>query len=36
MVLDGVNGPSSLAASLSMVVELLERRFDTAATNVVC
>jgi hypothetical protein len=33
LVLDNINGPSSLAASLSTVVELLEGRIDTAATN---
>jgi hypothetical protein len=33
LVLDGINGPSYLAASLSMVVELLEGRVNTAATN---
>jgi hypothetical protein len=31
-VLDNVDGSSSLARSLSMVVELLESRIDTAAT----
>jgi hypothetical protein len=35
-VLDGVDGLSSLAASLSMVVELLKGRVDTMATNGVC
>jgi hypothetical protein len=33
LVLGNVNGPSSLAASLSMVAELLESRVNTAATN---
>jgi hypothetical protein len=33
MVLGNADGPSSLAASLSMVVELLDGRIDTAATN---
>jgi hypothetical protein len=32
-VLDNADEPSSLAASLSMVVELLEGRVDTVATN---
>jgi hypothetical protein len=33
LVLDDVNGPSSLAASLSMMVELLEGQIDTVAAN---
>jgi hypothetical protein len=33
LVLDGIDGPSYLAASLSMVVELLEGQVNTAATN---
>jgi hypothetical protein len=33
LVLDNIDGSSSLAASLSMVVELLECRIDIAATN---
>jgi hypothetical protein len=33
MVLDNVNGPSSLTASLSMVVELLEDQIDTTTAN---
>jgi hypothetical protein len=33
LVLDNIDGPSSLAASLSTVVELLEGWIDTAATN---
>jgi hypothetical protein len=33
MVLDNVDGPSSLVASLSTVVELLEGWVDTAAAN---
>jgi hypothetical protein len=33
MVLDGASGPSSLAASLSSVVELLEGCIDAATTN---
>jgi hypothetical protein len=33
LVLDNVNGPSSLAASRSMVTELLEGRIDTATAN---
>jgi hypothetical protein len=32
-MLDGADGPSSLVASLSMVVELLEGHIDAAATN---
>jgi hypothetical protein len=36
LVLDGANGPSSFAASLSMAAELLEGCVDTAATNGVC
>jgi hypothetical protein len=36
LVLDGVNGSSSLAPSLSMVVDLLEGRVDTAVANGVC
>jgi hypothetical protein len=36
MVLGNADGPSSLVASLSMVVELLEGRIDTVATNGVC
>jgi hypothetical protein len=33
LVLGGVDGPSSLAASLSMLAELLEGRIDFAATK---
>jgi hypothetical protein len=33
LVLGGVDGPSSLVASLSMVAELFERRVDTVAAN---
>jgi hypothetical protein len=33
LVLDGVDGSSSLATSLSMVVELLEGWVDTVTTN---
>jgi hypothetical protein len=36
LVLDKADGPSSLAASLSMVVELLESRVDIATANRVC
>jgi hypothetical protein len=36
LVLDNVDGLSSLAASLSKVVELLEGWIETAATNGVC
>jgi hypothetical protein len=32
-VLGNVDGPSSLAASLSMVAELLDGRMNTVATN---
>jgi hypothetical protein len=35
-VLDGADGPSSLVASLSMVVELLEDRVNVVAANGVC
>jgi hypothetical protein len=35
-VLDNVDGSSSLAASLSMVVELLEGRIHIATANRVC
>jgi hypothetical protein len=34
LVLDNVNGPFSLAASLPMLAELLEDRVDTTAANV--
>jgi hypothetical protein len=33
LVLDNADGLSSMAASMSTVVELLEGRIDTAATN---
>jgi hypothetical protein len=33
LVLDWANGPSCLAASLSMVAALLESRMDAAAAN---
>jgi hypothetical protein len=33
LVLDNTDGPSSLAVSMSMVVELFEGRIDTAAAN---
>jgi hypothetical protein len=33
MVLDNANGPSSLAASMSMAVELLKGRMDATAAN---
>jgi hypothetical protein len=36
MVLDNVDGPCSLATSLSMAAELLEGRIDIVATNGVC
>jgi hypothetical protein len=36
LVLGGTDGPSSMAASMSMVVELLEDRFDAATANRVC
>jgi hypothetical protein len=36
LVLGNVDGPSSLAASLPMVAELLEGRIDTTATSGVC
>jgi hypothetical protein len=37
LVLDGIDGPSSLATSLSSVAELLEGRIDAAAaTGVHC
>jgi hypothetical protein len=36
LVLGNVDGPSSLAASLSMVAELLEGRIDTMVANGVC
>jgi hypothetical protein len=36
LVLDNIDGLSSLAASLSMVVELLEGQIDTTTTNGVC
>jgi hypothetical protein len=32
-VLDSADGPSSLAASMSTMVELLEGQIDAAATN---
>jgi hypothetical protein len=32
-MLDNIDGSSSMAASLSMVVELLEGRINTTATN---
>jgi hypothetical protein len=35
LVLGNADGLSSMAASMSMVVELLEGRIDTAATNTV-
>jgi hypothetical protein len=35
-MLDNVDGPSSLAASLSTVVELLEGQIDATTTNGVC
>jgi hypothetical protein len=35
-VLDSADGPSSLAASISTIVELLEGRIDVAATIGVC
>jgi hypothetical protein len=36
LVLDNIDGLSSLAASLSMVVELLDGQIDTTTTNGVC
>jgi hypothetical protein len=33
LVLDNTDGPSSLAVSMSMVVELFEGRINTAAAN---
>jgi hypothetical protein len=33
LVWDGADGPSSLVASLSLAVKLLEHRVDTAAAN---
>jgi hypothetical protein len=33
LVLDGAHGPSSLAASMSTTVELLEGRIGTATAN---
>jgi hypothetical protein len=36
LVLDNIDGPSFLAASLSTVVELLKGQIDTAPTNGVC
>jgi hypothetical protein len=36
LVLDSIDGPSSLVVSLSMVAELLEGRIDATATNRVC
>jgi hypothetical protein len=33
LVLESIDGPSSLAASLSMVAEQLKGRIDAAATN---
>jgi hypothetical protein len=36
LVLDNINGPSSLPASMSMMVELLKGQIDAAATNGVC
>jgi hypothetical protein len=36
LVLGNVDGPSSLAVSLSLVEELLEGGIDTVATNGVC
>jgi hypothetical protein len=35
-VLGSVAGPSSLTASMSTTVELLERRIDVATANKVC
>jgi hypothetical protein len=36
LVLGGIEGPSSLGASMSMVAELLEGRINAVATNGVC
>jgi hypothetical protein len=36
LVLDNTVRPSSLAASLSMVLELLDGRINTVATNGIC
>jgi hypothetical protein len=36
LVLDNADGPSSLVASLSMAVELIEGQIDTVAANGMC
>jgi hypothetical protein len=36
LVLDNIDGPSSLAVSLSMVAELLEGQIDATTANGVC